>query len=123
MSLNIYYDKDTDLGQIQNKAITILGYGSQGHAHALNLKDSGVANITIGLRSGSSSADRAQQAGFTVKEPVDAVQGADIVMILVPDEYQEALYQDVESHIKEGAALAFAHGLNIHFNLIQPRKD
>ena len=123
MSLNIYYDKDTDLGLIKDQHISIIGYGSQGHAHALNLKDSGVQNITIGLRPSSESADRARQAGFNVATPEDAAKGADIIMILAPDEYQADLYQSIESNIKEGAALAFAHGLNVHFGLIEPRKD
>ncbi len=123
MSLSIYYDKDADLELIKSKKITIIGYGSQGHAHALNLKDSGVADITIGLRAGSSSADRAAMAGFNVAEPVDAVKNADIIMILAPDEYQADLYVSVEANIKKGAALAFAHGLNVHFKLIEPRAD
>ena len=123
MSLTLYYDKDANLDLIKNKRIAILGYGSQGHAHALNLKDSGVSNIVIGLRSGSASAERAAKAGFEVAEPTEAVKNADIVMILVPDEYQADLYKQVESNIKEGAALAFAHGLNIHFNLIEARAD
>lgn len=123
MSLTLYYDKDANLDLIKNKRIAILGYGSQGHAHALNLKDSGVSNIVIGLRSGSATAERAAKAGFEVAEPTEAVKNADIVMILVPDEYQADLYKQVESNIKEGAALAFAHGLNIHFNLIEARAD
>jgi len=123
MSLNIYYDKDTNLDLIKSKRIAILGYGSQGHAHALNLKDSGCGNTVIGLRSGSATAERASKAGFEVAEPVDAVKDADIVMILVPDEYQADLYTAVEGNIKEGAALAFAHGLNVHFDLISPRAD
>ena len=123
MSLSLSYDKDADLNLIKSKNITIIGYGSQGHAHALNLKDSGVDNITIGLRSGSSSAERAALAGFSVAEPIEAVKDADIIMILTPDEFQAELYQEIESHIKSGAALAFAHGLNIHFNLITPRAD
>ena len=123
MSLNIFYDKDCDLELLKSKNITILGYGSQGHAHALNLKDSGIENITIGLRSNSSSATRAQQAGFEVKEPSEAVLNADIVMILVPDEFQADIYNSVEDNIKPNAAIAFAHGLNIHFKLIEPRKD
>jgi len=123
MSLSIYYDKDADLELIKSKKITIIGYGSQGHAHALNLKDSGVANITIGLRAGSSSADRASMAGFNVAEPIDAVKDADIIMILAPDEYQADLYASVEANLKQGAALAFAHGLNVHFKLINPRAD
>jgi len=123
VSLNIYYDKDADLGLIKDKKIVILGYGSQGHAHAQNLKDSGVNDITIGLRSSSKSVDSAKKAGFNVAEPVDAVKGADIVMFLVPDENQADLYEAVKDNIKEGAALAFAHGLNIHFDLIKPRAD
>lgn len=123
MALNIYYDKDTDLNLIKNKKITILGYGSQGHAHAQNLKDSGVADITIGLRNSSRFVASAQKAGFNVKEPIDAVKNADIIMFLVPDENQAELYENVKDNIKQGAALAFAHGLNIHFNLIKPRSD
>jgi ketol-acid reductoisomerase len=123
MSLNIYYDKDTNLSLISEKRIAIIGYGSQGHAHALNLKDSGVTNIVIGLRKGSASAQRASKAGFEVAEPVDAAKNADIIMILAPDEYQGELYNTIKDTIKQGAALAFAHGLNIHFNLIDPRAD
>lgn len=121
--MNIYYDKDADLSIIRGKKVTILGYGSQGHAHANNLKDSGV-NVTVGLRAGSSSAVKAKNAGLEVQEPSQAVQGADVVMILVPDEHQSKLYRDVvESNIKQGAALAFAHGFNIHFEQIVPRAD
>jgi len=121
--MNIYYDKDADLSIIRGKKVTILGYGSQGHAHANNLKDSGV-NVTVGLRAGSSSAVKAKNAGLEVQEPSQAVQGADVVMILVPDEHQAALYRDtVEPNIKQGAALAFAHGFNVHFEQIVPRAD
>jgi len=123
MSLNIYYDKDANLDLIKTKSITIIGYGSQGHAHALNLKDSGVENITIGLRAGSESAKRAEKAGFVVKDTVESVKNADIVMILAPDQHQADIYKQVEPNLKQGAALAFAHGLNIHFNLITPRSD
>jgi ketol-acid reductoisomerase len=123
VSLNVYYDKDADLGLIKDKKIAILGYGSQGHAHAQNLKDSGVANITIGLRSFSKSCTSAKNAGFQVKEAVEAVKNADIIMLLVPDENQADLYESVKDGIKQGAALAFAHGLNIHFSLIKPRAD
>lgn len=123
MSLNIYYDKDTNFSLLETKKIVILGYGSQGHAHALNLKDTGATNVVIGLRDGSASAERARKAGFQVAEPSEAVRDADIVMILVPDEYQADLYKSVKDNIKQGAALAFAHGLNIHFNLIEPRAD
>jgi ketol-acid reductoisomerase len=121
--MNVYYDKDADLSIIRGKKVTILGYGSQGHAHANNLKDSGV-NVTVGLRAGSSSAVKAKNAGLEVQAPDQAVQGADVVMILVPDEHQAALYRDtVEPNIKQGAALAFAHGFNIHFEQIVPRTD
>lgn len=123
VSLNVYYDKDADLGLIKDKKIAILGYGSQGHAHAQNLKDSGVANITVGLRSSSKSCTSAKNAGFQVKEAVEAVKNADIIMFLVPDENQADLYESVKDEIKQGAALAFAHGLNIHFSLIKPRAD
>ena len=123
MSLNIYYDKDTDLKKITPLKIAIIGYGSQGHAHALNLKDSGIENITIGLRQGSSSAARAQKAGFRVEEPSEAVKEADIIMLLAPDEHQSSIYEKIESNIKPNAALAFAHGLNIHFKLIKARPD
>ena len=121
--MNIYYDKDADLSVIRGKQVAILGYGSQGHAHANNLKDSGV-NVTVGLRAGSASAVKAKNAGLEVQEPAQAVQGADVVMILVPDEHQAALYRDtVAPNIKQGAALAFAHGFNIHFEQIVPRPD
>lgn len=123
MALNVYYDKDTDLGLIKDKKIAILGYGSQGHAHAQNLKDSGVKNVVIGLRSGSNTAERAKAAGFKVAEPSEAVKDADIVMMLVPDEFQADVYAQIEPNLKKGAALAFAHGLNIHFGLIKPRAD
>ena len=122
MALNVYYDKDADLSLIQGKQVAILGYGSQGHAHALNLHDSGVS-VTVGLREGSGSWKKAEAAGLTVKAPGDAVDGADVIMLLVPDEHQQALYESVVDRIKEGAALAFAHGFNIHFGLIEPRAD
>lgn len=121
--MNIYYDKDCDLSLIQSKKVTIVGYGSQGHAHANNLKESGV-DVTVGLRSGSASAIKAQNSGLTVKDIADAVKDADVVMILAPDEHQAKLYRDqVAPNIKEGAALAFAHGFNIHFGQIEPRAD
>lgn len=123
MSLKLYYDKDTDLSLVSTRRIAIIGYGSQGHAHAQNLKDSGAANIVVGLRSGSANAQRAAADGFEVAEPSEAVKGADIVMILAPDEFQADLYTAIESNIKQGAALAFAHGLNVHFGLIKPRPD
>lgn len=121
--MNIYYDKDADLSIIQDKKVTIIGYGSQGHAHANNLRDSGVA-VTVGLRPGSSSQAKASGAGLTVKPVPDAVSGADIVMVLAPDEHQAKLYREqIEPSIKQGAALAFAHGFNIHFEQIEPRED
>ncbi len=121
--LNLYYDKDCDIEIIKSKNVVVIGYGSQGHAHAQNLKDSGVENVTIGLRDGSGSAPKARAAGFDVKPPVEAVVNADVIMILTPDEMQAEVYQDIEPHLKKGAALAFAHGLNVHFNFIKPRAD
>ncbi|WP_343043871.1 ketol-acid reductoisomerase [Marichromatium bheemlicum] len=121
--MNVYYDKDADLSLIQGKQVAIIGYGSQGHAHANNLKDSGVS-VTVGLREGSSSAVKATNAGLTVKSIEEAVAGADVVMVLAPDEHQGALYRDqIAPNIKQGAALAFAHGFNVHFGQIEPRAD
>ena len=121
--MKIYYDKDADLSVIKGKKVAIVGYGSQGHAHALNLKDSGVS-VVVGLRPGSASAAKAQNAGLTVKPIAEAVKGADVVMILAPDEHQAAIYKEhIEPNLKPGAALAFAHGFNIHFKRIAPRKD
>lgn len=121
--MNIYYDSDCDLSIIQGKKVTIVGYGSQGHAHANNLKESGV-DVTVGLRAGSISAAKAEQAGLKVMSLEDSIKEADVVMILAPDEHQAALYRKiVEPNIKQGAALAFAHGFNIHYEQIDPRKD
>ena len=121
--MNIYYDKDADLSRIQGKKVTILGYGSQGHAHALNLKESGV-EVRVGLREGSTSVAKARNAGLTVLSPEQAVREADLVMVLVPDEHQAQLYTDVIApNLKQGGALAFAHGFNIHFGQIEPRAD
>ncbi len=123
MSLNIFYDKDADLSLIKSRQVVILGYGSQGHAHALNLKDSGVS-VTVGLREGSSSWAKAETAGLNVKPVDEAVKMGDVVMVLVPDEHQVAIYKNaIEPNIKQGAALAFAHGFNVHFELIEPRAD
>jgi ketol-acid reductoisomerase len=123
MTMNIYYDKDADLSIVLGKKVTIVGYGSQGHAHANNLKDSG-ADVTVGLRPGSASHAKASNAGIKAMAIDEAVASADIVMMLAPDEHQAALYRDVIGpNIKEGAALAFAHGFNIHFEQIQPRAD
>ncbi len=121
--MKIYYDKDADLSLIQGKQVAIIGYGSQGHAHANNLKDSGV-NVCVGLREGSVSAAKAKTAGLDVKPIVDAVASSDVVMVLAPDEHQSALYKnEIEPNIKQGAALVFAHGFNIHFQQIVPRAD
>ncbi len=121
--MNIYYDKDCDLSIIKGMKVTIVGYGSQGHAHANNLKDSGV-DVTVGLREGSASAAKAKDAGLTVKNVPDAVAGADLVMILTPDEFQSVLYKnDIAPNLKEGATLAFAHGFSIHYNQVVPRED
>ena len=121
--MKVYYDKDCDLSLIKDKKVTIIGYGSQGHAHALNLKDSGV-KVTVGLRKGGASWDKAKKAGLTVKEVDDAVKGADLVMILLPDENIAQVYRDhVEPNAKKGAALAFAHGFNIHYGQVVPRED
>ncbi|MCB1580259.1 MAG: ketol-acid reductoisomerase [Rhodospirillales bacterium] len=122
--MNVYYDKDCDLELIKAKKVAIIGYGSQGHAHAQNIKDSGVKTVIIGLREGSASTAKAQGAGFTVIPPAKAAAEADVVMILAPDEHQADLYRDdIEPNLKQGAALMFAHGLNIHFGLIKPRAD
>ena len=121
--MQVYYDKDCNLDTIKNKKVTILGYGSQGHAHALNLTDSGIPGIVIGLREGSKSWAKAQNDGFEVKTPDEAVKDADVVMVLAPDENQGELFASVESNIKQGAALAFAHGFNIHFEFIKARPD
>ena len=123
MSLNIYYDKDCDLSIIKSKKVAIIGYGSQGHAHALNLKDCGV-DVTVGLRAGSSSVAKAENAGLKVAGITDAVKAADVIMILAPDEIQSALYKaEIEPNLKDGATLAFAHGFAIHYNQIVPRAD
>ncbi len=121
--MKVYYEQDADLSLIKKKKVAIVGYGSQGHAHANNLKDSGV-KVTVGLRKGGASWDKAKNAGLNVKEVAEAVKGADVVMILVPDEQQpDVYYNDIAPNIKEGAALAFAHGFNIHYNQIVPRAD
>lgn len=122
--MKVYYDSDADLGIIRGKTVAVLGYGSQGHAHAQNLKDSGVENVIIGLRPSSSSVEKARNAGFEVLAPADAVKKADVVMVLVPDENQAELYtNDIAPNLKQGGALAFAHGFNIHFEFIKPRAD
>jgi len=121
--MQVYYDKDADLSIIKGKKVAIIGYGSQGHAHANNLKDSGV-DVVVGLRAGSSSVAKAEACGLTVKNVADAVSGADVVMLLTPDEFQAQLYRDeIEPNIKQGAALAFAHGFAILYNQVSPRAD
>ena len=121
--MKVYYDKDADLSLIKGKQVTIVGYGSQGHAHAQNLRDSGV-NVTVGLRKDGSSWAKAEAAGLAVKEIGEAVKAADLVMILLPDETAPQVYRDdIEPNIKKGAVLAFAHGFNVHYNQIVPRAD
>ena len=121
--MKVYYEKDCDLSLIKKKKVTIVGYGSQGHAHANNLTESGV-KVTVGLRKGGASWDKAKKAGLTVKEVGAAVKDADVVMMLVPDELQPEVYKnEIEPNIKKGAALAFAHGFCIHYNQIVPRAD
>ncbi len=121
--MKVYYDKDADLSLIKGKNVTILGYGSQGHAHAQNLNDSGV-KVTVGLRRGGASWSKVEKAGLKVAEVADAVREADVVMILLPDEQIGAVYKnDVEPHIRKGASLAFAHGFNVHYGQVVPRDD
>tara|TARA_B100000949_G_scaffold215754_1_gene212182 strand:+ start:1 stop:1005 length:1005 start_codon:yes stop_codon:yes gene_type:complete len=121
--MNRYYDKDADLSIIQGKKVAVIGYGSQGHAQANNLKDSGV-EVVVGLREGSSSARKAQEAGIRVMSVEEASAWADVVMVLAPDEFQASIYsENIEPNLKQGVALAFSHGLNIHFDLIIPRED
>lgn len=121
--MKVYYDKDTDLSLIKGKNVAIIGYGSQGHAHAQNLNDSGV-KVTVGLRKGGASWDKVAKAGLKVAEVADAVRAADVVMILLPDENIGEVYKnDVEPNIREGASLAFAHGFNVHYGQVTPRAD
>ena len=119
--MRVYYDRDADLNLIKNKKIVIVGYGSQGHAHAMNLRDSGIENVAVALSEGSATREKAEKANFNVMTPAEASKWADIIMRLTPDELQQEIYNnEIAPNIKEGAALAFAHGLNIHFDLIQP---
>src|SRR5258707_13313071 len=121
--MNVYYDKDADLALVKGKKVTIIGYGSQGHAHAQNLKDSGV-KVSVALRKSGASWDKAKKSGLKVAELAEAIKGADIVMVLLPDEHHAQVYKEsIEPNIKKGASLAFAHGFNIHYGLIQPRAD
>jgi len=121
--MKVYYDKDADLSLVKGKNVTIIGYGSQGHAHAQNLSDSGV-KVTVGLRKGGASWSKVEKAGLNVMEVADAVKQADVVMMLLPDEQIAAVYKsDVEPNIKQGASLAFAHGFNVHYGQVVPRAD
>jgi len=120
MAIETFYDDDADLGLIQGRKVAIIGYGSQGHAHSQNLRDSGV-EVVIGLREGSKSAEKAQEAGFEVKTNADAAAWADVIMLLAPDTSQKEIFEnDIEPNLKDGDALLFGHGLNIHFDLIKP---
>ncbi len=122
--MRVYYDRDADVNLIKGRKVVIVGYGSQGHAHANNLRDSGVGEVVVALREGSASRAKAEGAGFRVMTPAEAAAWGDVVMILTPDELQADLYNDdLAPNLREGAAIAFAHGLNIHFNLIEPRAD
>jgi ketol-acid reductoisomerase len=124
IAMRVYYDRDADLNLIKGKKVAIIGYGSQGHAHALNLRDSGVKEVAVALRPGSSSAKKAEAEGLPVKSVADAAKWADVMMMLTPDELQGDIYAaDLAANMKQGAALLFAHGLNVHFNLIEPRSD
>ena len=122
--MQVYYDRDCDMNLIKDKNVVVLGYGSQGHAHAANLRDSGIKNVRIALRADSATNQKAKDAGFETMEPSEAAKWADIIMMATPDELQrEIYYKHLHENMKPGAALVFAHGLNIHFNLIEPRKD
>jgi len=122
--MRVFYDSDADVNLVKNKKVAVIGYGSQGHAHTLNLRDSGVSDVCVALREGSASAKKAQGEGVQVMSVAEAAQWADVMMMLTPDELQGDIYRDhLATNMKEGAALLFAHGLNIHFNLIEPRRD
>jgi len=122
--MRVYYDRDADVNLIKGKRVAIIGYGSQGHAHANNLKDSGVKDLAVGLRPGSAGVAKAEAAGLKVMDPAECAKWADVVMVLTPDEGQGDLYREkLGPNMKPGAALAFAHGLNVHFNLLDPRPD
>jgi ketol-acid reductoisomerase len=122
--MRVYYDRDADVNLIKGKKVLVVGYGSQGHAHAMNLRDSGVKDVRIALKPGSATIKKAEGAGFTAMSPADGAKWADIVMVLTPDELQSDIYDaDLAPNMRPGSALAFAHGLNVHFNLITPRAD
>ena len=122
--MRVYYDRDADVNLIKGKKIAIVGYGSQGHAHTLNLRDSGVKDIVVALKEGSATRKKAENEKLKVMTPADAAKWADLMMILTPDELQaEIYYKDIAPNLKQGGALVFAHGLNVHFKLIEPRSD
>ena len=122
--MRVYYDADADLNLIKSKKVAVVGYGSQGFGHANNLKDSGVPEVAVALKAGSATRAKVEAAGIKCLTPAEAAQWADVVMVLVPDELQADLYRDeLGPNMKEGAALLFAHGFNIHFKLIEPRAD
>ena len=122
--MRVYYDRDADVNLIKGKKVAVIGYGSQGHAHVNNLKDSGAKELMVGLRAGSTGVAKAEAAGLKVADPAECAKWADVVMVLTPDEGQGDLYRDkLHANMKPGAALAFAHGLNVHFNLLDPRDD
>ncbi len=122
--MRVYYDRDADVGLIKSKKVVVIGYGSQGHAHAQNMRDSGVKDVAIALRKGSAGIAKAESAGFKVMEVAEAAKWADVMMMCTPDELQADIYRDhLAANMKQGAAILFAHGLNIHFNLIEPRAD
>src|SRR5258705_4355933 len=122
--MRVYYDRDADLNLIKGKKVAIIGYGSQGHAHALNLRDSGAKDVAVALRKGSQGVKKAEGEKLKVMEVAEAAKWADVMMMLTPDELQAEIYRDhLAPNMKQGAALMFAHGLNIHFNLIEPRGD
>ncbi len=122
--MRVYYDRDADIGLIKSKKVLVIGYGSQGHAHAANLRDSGVKDVAIALKKGSQSIEKAKKAGFDVKEVSDGAKWADVIMMATPDELQADIYNEsLKENMRSGSAIAFAHGLNVHFNLIEPRDD
>ncbi len=122
--MRVYYDRDADVNLIKAKKVLVVGFGSQGHAHALNLRDSGVKEVRVGLRPGSASAKKAEAMKFQVMTPAEGAKWADVVMVLTPDELQASLYtHDLKPHMRPDTAIAFAHGLNIHFKLVEPRSD
>ena len=123
MAIETFYDDDADLSIIQNRKVAVIGYGSQGHAHSQNLRDSGV-EVVIGLREGSKSADKAEEAGFEVKTVAESAKWADVIMLLAPDTSQKQIFEEeIAPNLEDGNALLFGHGLNIHFKLIEPQAN